>query len=198
MVLYFFVRHATRQIREKETALTGSEEQLRLLLNSTAEAIYGIDLDGNCTFCNPACLRLLGYTQADELIGKNMHWLIHHTRSDGAAFPIEECRIFRAFRQGEGAHVDDEVLWRANGTSFPAEYRSYPQHRNGQIVGAVVKMWMATCRLPYVAVQLTSIHNHKFLNSFRPRSSAFMPESFQPQLSGSFASVHTSVYPHAP
>ncbi|MDO9230800.1 MAG: PAS domain S-box protein [Syntrophales bacterium] len=115
-----------------------TEEQLRLLLNSTAEAIYGIDLDGNCTFCNPACLRLLGYTQADELIGKNMHWLIHHTRSDGAAFPIEECPIFRAFQQGEGAHLDDEVLWRADGASFPAEYWSYPQHRDGRIVGAVV------------------------------------------------------------
>ena len=123
-----------RDVTEKKQA----EEQLRLLLNSTAEAIYGIDLDGNCTFCNPACLRLLGYTQADELIGKNMHWLIHHTRSDGAAFPIEECPIFRAFQQGEGAHLDDEVLWRADGASFPAEYWSYPQHRDGRIVGAVV------------------------------------------------------------
>lgn len=128
------MQDANEQRQHQEQAT----EQLSLLLNSTAEAIYGIDLDGNCTFCNPACLRLLGYTQADELIGKNMHWQIHHTRSDGAAFPVEECRIFKAFRQGEAAHVDDEVLWRADGTSFPAEYWSYPQRRGGQAVGAVV------------------------------------------------------------
>ncbi|MCK9364387.1 MAG: PAS domain S-box protein [Syntrophales bacterium] len=134
---FSFLRDITDR-KKVEEAQRRSEEQLRLLLNSTAEGIYGIDPDDNCTFCNPACLSLLGYTQADELIGKNMHRLTHHTRPDGTAFPIEECLIFRAVQQGEGAHVDDEVLWRADGASFPAEYRAYPQHRNGQIVGAVV------------------------------------------------------------
>lgn len=134
---FSFLRDITDR-KKAEEAQRRSEEQLRLLLNSTAEGIYGIDPDDNCTFCNPACLSLLGYTQADELIGKNMHRLTHHTRPDGTAFPIEECRIFRAVQQGEGAHVDDEVLWRADGASFPAEYRAYPQHRNGRIVGAVV------------------------------------------------------------
>ena len=51
---------------------------------------------------------------------------------------VEECRIFQAFRQGKGTHVDTEVLWRADGTSFPAEYWSYPVHREGQVVGSVV------------------------------------------------------------
>lgn len=123
---------------QQRQRLVQATEQLRLLLDSTAEAIYGIDLNGNCTFCNPACLRFLGYTQTDELIGKNMHGLIHHTRSDGTAFPVEACRIYQAFWQGKGSHVDDEVFWRADGTSFPAEYWSYPQSRDGQIVGAVV------------------------------------------------------------
>jgi PAS domain S-box-containing protein len=134
---FSFLRDITDR-KKAEEAQRRSEEQLRLLLNSTAEGIYGIDPDDNCTFCNPACLSLLGYTQADELIGKNMHRLTHHTRPDGAAFPIEECLIFRAAQQGEGAHVDDEVLWRADGASFPAEYWSYPQRRDGQVVGAVV------------------------------------------------------------
>ncbi len=121
-----------------EDALRESEDKLRLLLDSTAEAIYGMDLEGRCTFCNPACLRILGYECVDELLGKNMHDLIHHTRADGTFFPVEQCRIFGAFRAGEGAHVDDEVLWRRNGTSFPAEYWSYPQCRGQEIVGAVV------------------------------------------------------------
>jgi len=115
-----------------------SEDKLRFLLDSTAEAIYGLDLEGRCTFCNPACLRTLGYERADQLLGKNMHSLIHHTRGDGTTLPEEECRTFGAFRNGEEVHVDDEVLWRANGTSFPAEYWAHPERRGQEIVGAVV------------------------------------------------------------
>ena len=45
-------------LKRTEQSLQESEEKYLLLLNSTAEAIYGLDLDGDCTFCNPACLRL--------------------------------------------------------------------------------------------------------------------------------------------
>jgi PAS domain S-box-containing protein len=121
-----------------EEALRESEDKLRLLLFSTAEAIYGMDLEGRCTFCNPACLRALGYYRPEELLGKNMHHLIHHSHSDGTLFPEEECGILQALRTGEGIHLDDEVLWRANGTSFPAEYWSYPQRRGQEVVGAVI------------------------------------------------------------
>jgi PAS domain S-box-containing protein len=115
-----------------------SEDKLRLILDSTAEGIYGLDLEGLCTFCNQACLRFLGYERADDLLGKNMHYLIHHTRADGTPLPLEECRIFQAFRTGERVHVDSEVLWKANGASFPSEYWSYPQRRGEELVGAVV------------------------------------------------------------
>ncbi len=115
-----------------------NEEKVTLLLNSAGEAIYGVDLDGNCTFYNQACMRTLGYEDGDQLLGKNMHDLIHHSRNDGTSYPIEECKIFRAFREGVGTHVDDEVLWRADGTSFNAEYRSFPLRRDGKITGSVV------------------------------------------------------------
>ena len=108
------------------------------LLNSTGEAIYGIDLEGKCTFANKTCLEILGNQSEQELLGKNMHQLIHHTRVDGTPYPVEECKIFRAIRLGEGSHVDDEVLWRADGGSFPAEYRSVPMRRDDEIIGAVV------------------------------------------------------------
>ncbi|MCH7596747.1 MAG: PAS domain S-box protein, partial [Planctomycetes bacterium] len=121
-----------------EDALHASEAQTRLLLDSTGEAIYGLDLDGNCTFCNPACVRILGYHDADQLLGKNMHNLIHHTRAEGSPYPMDECRIFRAFREGTGTHVDDEVLWRADGSSFPAEYWSSPIREGEQVTGSVV------------------------------------------------------------
>lgn len=130
-----------QDITERKRAaqeLCDREDKLQLILESTAEAIYGIDLEGRCTFCNPACLRLLGYKHSDELLGKNMHELIHHSRLNGTMLPAEECRIFRAFKSGQGIHVDDEVFWKADGTSFPAEYWSYPQRKGEDIVGAVV------------------------------------------------------------
>ncbi len=115
-----------------------SEDNLRLLLDSTAEAIYGIDLQGNCTFCNAACMRLLGYQNYEQLIGENMHALIHHSRPDGTPLPARECRIARTYLEGVGTNVDDEVFWRADGSSFWAEYWSFPQKRAGAITGAVV------------------------------------------------------------
>ena len=130
-----------REVGERkraEEALREREEHIRLLLDSTAEAIYGIDRRGRCTFCNLACVRLLGYLDAGQLLGKNMHELMHHTRADGTPYPVKECRIFQAFRKGEGTHVEDEVFWRADGSSFPAEYWSYPIRHKGQIVGSVV------------------------------------------------------------
>jgi diguanylate cyclase (GGDEF)-like protein/PAS domain S-box-containing protein len=124
--------------KKAEEALRMSEDQIRLLLNSTVEAIYGVDLNGNCTFCNNGCLRMLGYKNADDLIGRNMHRQIHYRHNDGTPFPEEECRMILAIRKGEGAHADDEVLWRADGTCFPAEYWSYPQYSHGMITGSVV------------------------------------------------------------
>jgi len=123
-----------------------AKEQLQLLLDSTAEAIYSIDVDGACTLCNAACLRLLGYSRDSELLAKNMHALIHHTRPDGRTYPEEECKIFQAFRQGKGTHVADEVLWRADGTSFPAEYWSYPVRHDSRVVGGVVTFFDITQR----------------------------------------------------
>ena len=124
--------------KRAEEALRAGEEQFRLLLDSTAEGIYGLDLQGNCTFCNPAAARLFGYHQPGDLLGRVIHELSHHTRPDGSRYPGEECLIYQAFRRGEGTHVDNEVFWRADGTSFPVEYRSYPIRKQGLVVGAVV------------------------------------------------------------
>ena len=131
------IRDITERKRAEE-ALRDREERLKLLLDSTAEAIYGLDREGNCTFCNPACLRLLGYQRPEELLRNNMHALTHHTRPNGTPYPEQECHIYQAFRKGETTHVDDEMLWRADGTSFAAEYWSHPVRRDGELVGSVV------------------------------------------------------------
>jgi PAS domain S-box-containing protein len=108
-----------------------------LLLDSIGEGIFAIDLEGRCTFVNPAALRLLGH-RTDSVLGRNMHELVHHTHADGRHYPECDCPIFKAFRLGEACRIDDEVLWRADGTPFHAEYASTPLLQQGHTVGAVV------------------------------------------------------------
>jgi two-component system, chemotaxis family, CheB/CheR fusion protein len=130
-------RDITQLVRARQE-ISDREERIRLLLDSTAEAIYGIDLGGSCIFCNWACARLLGFESPAALIGKQMHPLIHHTRPDGTHYSPELSPIFDAMRRREGTHVEDEVIWRADGTSFPAEYWSHPILRDNEVIGAVV------------------------------------------------------------
>ncbi len=124
--------------RRAEAELLESEERVRLLLDSTAEAIYAVDLEGNCTLANRAVLLALGYPAQEQLIGRNMHQLTHHTHSDGRPFRAADCKISGTVNGGTRSHVDDEVFWRADGNSFPAEYWSYPVVKTGKVVGAVV------------------------------------------------------------
>jgi PAS domain S-box-containing protein len=132
------LRDEVEERRRAEQELRQSSELVRLLLDSAPEAIYGLDARGDCTFCNFACLHLLGYREQADLLGKNIHGLVHHTKVDGTPYPAEECRIYEAFRAGSETHVDDEVLWRRDRSSFPAEYWSRPLHRGEELIGSVV------------------------------------------------------------
>ncbi|MDO9227171.1 MAG: PAS domain S-box protein [Pseudomonadota bacterium] len=124
--------------RRAQQLLREREEHINLLLDSMAEGIYGVDTHGNCTFVNPAGLRLLGYERAEELLGRHIHEIIHHSHTDGSAYPARECRAYRAYTEDRGIHVDDEVFWRRDGSALPVEYWSYPMRRDGGVIGSVV------------------------------------------------------------
>jgi PAS domain S-box-containing protein len=114
-----------------------AEERSRLVLESAAEGIFGVDTEGRVRFVNPAACRLLGYA-AEELIGQPEHALIHHTQTDGRHYSADECPISAAFTRGETHRVEDELLWRKDGSGFPAEYGATPILKDGAIVGAVI------------------------------------------------------------
>ncbi|MCP5409368.1 MAG: response regulator [Chromatiaceae bacterium] len=136
--LLYALDNMQRSLYDYQQDLRHSEARTRLLLDSSGEGIYGIDLDGNCSFCNPAALRMLGYSNLSDLIGKGIHEMIHHTRADGTTLPAEECRALATCRDGRPEHVDSELFWRKEGSSFPVEYRSHPIHHDGMLIGAVV------------------------------------------------------------
>ncbi len=123
-------------LKAAQTEIDRRQDQIQQLLESTAEAIYGVDTDGKCTFCNPACVRLLGYRSATELIGRDMHDVIH--RVGAAGQNGHGCGLQNAFSGAGPAHSSEETFWRADGTTFPAEYWSHPVEHDGQVSGAVV------------------------------------------------------------
>lgn len=129
---------ANKRVIEQQDRLQESEERLRLVLDTASEGIFGVGLDGSCTFANRSCVAMLGYSSEAELLGRNMHALVHHSHPDGTPYPTSECAVSRATRRGESAHSDEDLHWRADGSSFPVEYWSHPIQREGRVVGAVV------------------------------------------------------------
>lgn len=180
--LVFMIAYYERSRKEAQTQLnntilllTESRNDLHLILDSSAEAIYGIDLEGNCTFCNKSCLNMLGYKDQNELLGKNMHRLIHYKHRDGSIFHVRDSKIYSAFLNGNGVHLEDEVFWRKDGTCFDVEYFSYPQIKNGEISGAVITfMDISERRQKEAQIQylnyhdtLTGLHNRRFFEESR-------------------------------
>ena len=129
--------HDITEAKQAEEKLEQLNRHNELILNSVGEGIYGLDLQGKTTFVNPAAVRLTGW-DAEELIGRHQHDMIHHTKPDGTPYPNEECPIYAALNDGTTHRITDEVFWRKDGTSFPVDYVSTPIRERGEIVGAVV------------------------------------------------------------
>ncbi len=124
--------------KRSEALLQESNARTMQILNSAAEGIYGLDLEGNCTFCNPSGIKALGYQHERDLVGRNMHELVHHTKADGSPFPKDECLVGSAQHSGKQFHRDRELLWRSDGSNFYAEYWAHPLLKNNTVQGTVV------------------------------------------------------------
>ncbi len=124
--------------KRAEQELERLHRQNQLILNAAGGGIYGLDAEGRTTFVNPAAARMLGW-KVEELIGKSMHDILHHSKPDGTPYPREECPIYAVFSDGVACRVDHEVFWRKDGNSFPVEYISTPiRDEQGNVTGAVV------------------------------------------------------------
>ena len=114
------------------------QAELQLILNAIVEGLCGVDIHDNVTFCNEALLKMTGY-RAEELVGKSVHGAIHHRQPDGTSYPEEECALRTAIERHQEIHVVGVVLWRKDGTCFPAEYWAHPLlHPSGPTVSVVM------------------------------------------------------------
>ena len=128
---------AQEKLKLSQKELIAANQKNEQILNSLGEGIFGLDINGDITFINPAAEKMLGHS-FDQVQGKSQNALIHHTNSDGSHNPIENCKIYNTLLTGEIEHSDNEVFWRKDGTSFPVEYISNPIIEDNKIKGAVV------------------------------------------------------------
>ena len=112
-------------------------QQWQALLDSAGLGIWGLDLEGRCTFINRMALRTLGF-RSHEMLGKNLHGLIHHHYPDGRSFPEEECPIYHVLHRNGPLHQYTDTMFRRDGTSFLADVSAQPVIVEGMVTGVVV------------------------------------------------------------
>ena len=139
-------------IKRKQQLSSDTNQQehlykIQLLLDSTQEGIYGTDHHGCCTMANKACARMLGFDTPEQLLGQQMHDLMHHTRSDGSPYPAEECTAHRMSETGVANVIENELFWRRDGSSFPVSYSVLPMRDGRQAVGMVCSFMDITEKL---------------------------------------------------
>jgi hydrogenase-4 transcriptional activator len=131
------VRGGLLEWKHLQSIFQQSERENLLMLTSVGDGIYCVDTDGLCNFMNPAAMRLFGRGDSDVL-GHNVHYVHHHTHEDGSHYPVEECPIYAAIRDGVVREGFKEVFWKHDGTPFPVEFTSTPIIQDSKIIGAVV------------------------------------------------------------
>ncbi len=132
------VEERTRQIKEVQMQILDSKEDMSRLLNSMSEGVYGLDNDGRCTFVNQAFLNILGYSSVEQVLGHNLHQLIHHSHADGSPYDESLCRATHDLKDEQPRFVSGEVFWTQNNEPVPVEYKVCPIIKDEQRIGMMV------------------------------------------------------------
>ncbi len=125
LLILFLLLRAIRKSRQLSRSQQNLQHRHELILNSVADGIYGVDLEGRTTFVNHAMEQLTGWSSS-ELIGHNAHQLLHHTRADGTPHPSEECPIYHTSSSNRAIFIEQDIFWRRDGSPIPVEYSSTP------------------------------------------------------------------------
>ena len=128
---------AKQQYDTAEKSRREGEEFTQLLMDSAGEAFYSVDTEGNTTACNTAFLGMMGFAAKEDVLGRKLHGVIHHTHPDGSTYHKEDCPIYTVASKGGSAHVDDEFFYKKDGTPVPVDYRVHEIMSDGRLAGAI-------------------------------------------------------------
>lgn len=107
------------------------------LLESAGEGIWGVDLNGDCTFVNRMATQMFGFASG-EMVGFNMHSLVHHHHDDGSEYLDADCPVYGVFRNRKPLRQQTDTMFRKDGSCFLVEMSAQPVLVDGTVVGAVV------------------------------------------------------------
>lgn len=172
---------AHQRLEQSSSELERLNHQLSLLLESTGEGIFGVDTNGDCIFVNHAAAEILGFSR-EELIGKRMHPLTHHSHADGSSYEEQDCPIYAAFKTGEPRRIQNELFWRKDGSSFPVEYSAYPI-RDGDNMTGTVTVFHDVSESQAIARKMSFLATHDTLTGLLNRY------AFEQQLADALATV---------
>jgi PAS domain S-box-containing protein len=130
-------RKAEADLRAVNSELEQLSRKNKLILDTAADGIFGLDIDGRPAFLNPAAERMIGWS-LEEIAGKPMHEIVHQAK-DGEPCPISDCLKLGAAASDATVHLAEDTFWRRDGTSFSVEYSAtrIPSEEGG-FAGSVV------------------------------------------------------------
>lgn len=108
-----------------------------LLLNSAAEGILGLDINGKIIFANPSASEMIDW-ETEELIGKSIHEIIHNLDPEGNPYKERPNAFLDTIKNKTTHFRNDEHFWKRKGQFFPAAYKCNPILENTKVVGAVI------------------------------------------------------------
>ena len=151
------LKASEEHLRQTNVTLRTSEANLRLLLNTISEGFYAVDRDGVTTTCNAAFLRMMGFTDTRDVIGRKLHDVIHHTHPDGSHYNVADCPIYIAAREGIVAYVSEELFFPIARDPLWVEYRATPIIEEGELRGAICTFQDITARRQEEADQASAM-----------------------------------------
>jgi PAS domain S-box-containing protein len=159
---------ATDALKVSRDALQAGQNYFRLILDSAADPFYCVGRQGEATLCNQSFLKMLGFADSSEVLGKSLHHVAHHSHADGTPYPLEDCPIWRCVQTGAPQHVENEILFRRDGTKVPVEYWVRPILRDGEIQGAICNFQDISARQEAAERQNLLLRelNHRVKNLF--------------------------------
>ena len=186
-------QHSQQQLEQYTTELAKVNESMSLLLESTGEGIYGVDINGLCTFANRAALKMFGFS-LEELLGNKMHILTHHSHKNGTPYPNEDCPVYQAFRTNIPQHIENEVFWRKDGTFFPVEYSAYPIVNDKQEITGSVTIFRDVTETQRIKNKMNFLARHDSLTGLLNRYSFEQKMTEALESAQNEKSVHVACY----